>query len=402
MAPFARASGRWLPALWFVVAWSGPSPLPGVEFSHCFEHDPCAIVLRLDARPGLPSDGCLYLDTGCSRIALDRPCAALLHGDGGTFTSYLAAGAAAMPDLRTSPFQVEGCAVRAGLPATVFDFSHLAEAVGYHLVGILGTPFFAGRIVDIDPDAGAVRILDRLPSDLDLARYDRWPFLALGGVLWVDLRVGDIHRTALIDTGSSDFIDLPLADIVRLEAAHVLTRSPDPRESTIPGGNIQRPRSTGEQLPVAGFHFASAEVVASDRAAVGMDFIRNFRFIIDLQRNVIYLRPNRGYPLYRMPAAPVLGLFRRDGRIVMSVIRNSDAERCGLASGSTLRAIKGQDVERLTFHAMRDLLSGYRQAPLPLDVIDRDGRPQRIILSRSDLSPAPSNPGAPPRPGPSD
>ncbi len=352
-----------LPAAALLALWTlGDPSLPAVEFTGCFALNPDRILLHAHGLQGVPGDGYFILDTGSSIVAVDTQCRSLLSGAGQMLGAGLSSGSGAMLIQQTVPFDVGGLRIRAGLMGAIFNLAYVHAVEGYNALGLIGYPVLAGKVIDIDPEAGACRILDALPRSLDLGEFDRLPCgIAHAGQIRLTLAVAGHRLPLLLDTGKPGFLDLTPAAFATLEQEGQLIIDPNPQ------GVAGSQRSFGlcKDLTIGSWRFAACKASTASEPTLGMEFLRNFHCIIDYRGACVYLKPNREYPTYQPPSEPPLRLRLIDERVQIMV-------KAGIA-GAALRATVRPHAARDRWPACEG--HGFRaRVPAPRRLRERPGQ----------------------------
>ncbi len=362
---------------------AGPLPTRGwsVEFTGCFDVSPNWILLHASGLPGLAVDGYFILDTGSSIMVCDPQCRSLLAGEGVLMGAGLATGPAAISIQRTTAFDIGGLHIPAGLLAAALGLEDIRRDQGFNALGVIGHPIFGDRVLDIDPDADAFRILDRLPAELDLSRFTRFPArITATGALRILVTVGRRRINAMLDTGMPEFMVLDPGTFGTLERDGTLVLDRRPRRIDPANGQFGLRVGNCRDLAIDAFRFRAARITTAALPVLGMPFLRNFRCIIDYPGAAVYLRPAREYASYRPPPEPPFTLAR-DGEAATIVVEDgSRASRSGLRTGMRLLAIAEQPLSKLTFHQAYLLLEESERGPLPLQIADPGEAERRVVL----------------------
>ena len=170
--------------------------------------------------------------------------------------------------------------------AAVLDMTHVRDALGEDVAGILGFSLFAHRLVTIDyPGMRLVIEGGELPAP------DEQDILALtleDGLPVLPVRFGGRDVPLVIDTGSDQAFALPLAQAAHLDFEDGLT--PGPLAATI--GGVSR-RLVGQSLGdahVGAWRVVRPEVMITDgRARIGGDVLSNFVVTFDQRNNTVRL-----------------------------------------------------------------------------------------------------------------
>ncbi len=245
-----------------LASWLAGS-LQAVEFTGCFELSADRVLLHAHALPGVPVDGYFILDTGSSIVAVDTRCGSLLRGTGELMRAGMSDGSSAMRIQQTAPFDVGGLHVRAGLLGTVFDLAYVSAIEGYTALGLIGYPVLAGKVIDIDPDAGTCGIFDAMPQGLDLRTFDRLHcVIAHAGQIRVEMPVAGHRMLLLLDTGKPGFLDLSPDAFDMLAQDGSLADDPD----NLGVAGSQRRFGRFKNLAIGAYHFAACTASTAGRS----------------------------------------------------------------------------------------------------------------------------------------
>lgn len=171
-----------------------------------------------------------------------------------------------------------------------FDFTMVRKALELDVRGVLGTPFFRGRLIELNFDQGVVRVAKR--DDVDTIQGTPLNLrLDSFGVPWVDgLRVANRVESFEVDTGSNGQLVLhkwlfeALAGEDQLEID-----SKGNRQETVAGRQISRLGWLSE-FSCAGYSHRDLLVAEGISNSLGLGYLSRFVVTIDLSGNRIYLQ----------------------------------------------------------------------------------------------------------------
>lgn len=294
------------------------------------------------------------------------------------------------------------------ITAYLVPLGHLEEALGRPLDGIIGGHLLAGRIVTIDHDRRTLAVHSRSSFALD----DWGPPCAVSGVPGhftvpgrVELLAGEIvEGPFIVDSGAHRFLAFasPFArkhDLVRRigktyrQPSRALTATVADdrigRVRTFEFCNHKFPaaRTTGGGIPVAVSHAQSGVLARHNLGGLlGNAILRRFNIAFDLERQRIFLRPNRrlrepvrsdrsGLFLVQAPGAEVR---------VEQVVEGSPAAAAGVLAGDVLMSIDGIRSDSAPLEGLRERLreTGAR----PRLELDRGGSIYTVELELRDLT----------------
>jgi hypothetical protein len=370
-------------AVVFILAVGLDNLLPAVEFQHCFDLNPYRILVPIDGQPGIPLAGFAVLDTGAGMIAIDPLYKSLLRGDVVLKPVVMATGYAMVRFQTTAPFKIGGYPVPAGLMSSEINLSTYREGEGINMMVVAGYPLFSGKTLDLDPEADAVRILEQFPKNLDLSSFTKLPFtISQQGAIDIAVRVDGLLLHLGVDTGSSDFMSLKLNELLNLQKGGRLRTNINRSNVESVNGMIGISSFIGSNFSIDRFHFASVNVSPGATSNLGMQFLHNFRCLIDYYGKAIYLRPTPEYAHYR-PLGPVPFQLRWVHDAVTMVIEpGSPYYALGLRSSFILQSINEKPVMHLGFFKAYDLLRDHHQ-PIVLQCIDDTGHSRRVTLPKA-------------------
>jgi hypothetical protein len=194
--------------------------------------------------------------------------------------------------------------------------------------GVIGYDSFAGKVVEIDYDAGMLRIRHDLPRTTGYRHI---------GIVWrgdrtlvpMMINAGGRDRpiVALFDTGSKWSLTVSSADpVAPLVAA--LPRLGGRTSTKSDGSRVKLDVVTLPQVSIGGFGLAAVQAdVERERAAsnvpfniVGNDFLKRFNAVIDYRTGDLFLKPNRlrGAPYNRV--APIGTIIAASGAAAAAAI----------------------------------------------------------------------------------
>lgn len=450
ISPIDSATGRTMPSDLYVTRrvgdrWTTPRPLGGVNtpgldnfsffrrgelyFVRDFdriEHLALADAMR-DTLPAVTADVVmpfdyedtrLYVpvgvrgqlrwfifDTGAQPTILDDGVAAAAGVIGHDTTSTTGAGTGRLR--RSTGDQVAlrlgGSTMRVHAPSIAPIDALLSRYTGRHAPGIIGSQFFAGRVVTVDFEN---RIVYARPTadEYELANSVVLPLEIEGNIPYVSatLRFAEgksVSARLLVDLGAKANLLLTEPFIERARLRDLQTSGV---RSSLGAGVGGETRYSFVRLP--SLELSGTKPVRVDSAVVGLsiggtlrsrsydgllgaELLRRHRVTFDYPGRRLILRP-------RVPAPPNLD-FDMSGTfivaegddlrdfVVADVAPASAAAGAGVLAGDRLVAIDGRDTRRMTLSAARTLLRGPVGKQLVLET-RRDGRPRtaRLTLMR--------------------
>jgi hypothetical protein len=182
---------------------------------------------------------------------------------------------------------------------TILDLSALTDILGERLGGLLGAPFFAQAIVEIDYPAGSITVFD--PKSYRLPRGEWLPVTVRSNRPLVPARLeGDIEGEFLVDTGSTHSVIFHPGFIRKhgllenRETRPQKTQRVEGLYETL-AGEIAWFELGGHRFEQPTVTFARADMtdVYTDRVAgiIGERFLRHFVVVLNYPEGKIALLP---------------------------------------------------------------------------------------------------------------
>lgn len=292
------------------------------------------------------------------------------------------------------------------------DLSQISSVLGQKIDGIIGVPFMAGFVTEIDYEKKNLRfrssrnytIADRKPDNQHTFAFDLTPANAKRNVSCM-LLTGQLQPKYeydfLFDTGFSGYVSIAHA---AAEQAGTI-KADTPRASAT---SYSVSRSFHSDKIRAGFLMLgeinlSGRVIAIDSrnndaegqtGIVGNRFLQNYRVTFDLPRHKLWLERVTTKQELDEAETPTLGLVvRNDGKtiVVDRVKKYSPAQHSGIHPGDEIVSIDGHDVSTMGTQAATDLLaSPHGMTALVLKrAIDPNlgTRPEPVTLQLNPASP---------------
>jgi hypothetical protein len=259
--------------------------------------------------------------------------------------------------------------------AVSFDFAPVRQVLDHDVRGLLGTPFFRGRLVEIDYDQGVVRVakrdmVDRIQGTLLNLRMDNF------GVPWVDgLRVANRVESFAVDTGSNGQISLHKWLFEALAREDQLEIDPiSSRMETLAGCQSTRCGWLSE-FSCAGFSHRDLLVEEGSSNSLGLAYLSRFVVIIDLSGNRMYLRAGNQFDRQDRIDRSGMVVEKVEGVLkVREVEEEGPAFAAGIRVGDKVLAIDGKACE----HMGRNDFHGYLR--------DAEGRMLTVTVIRQNES----------------
>ncbi len=264
----------------------------GANTSFPFEWDHGMIVVPVSLAGSRPLR--FILDTGSTRILIDRGVAASLGLKEGTESSLQGAGSGrqTIHALHHVDLHLPGLGTR-NYDCFTIDLSSLEHTLGTRPDGIIGYDFFARFAVTIDFTARRIKVAraadfhaTSLAKQLPLRIVHKWPFVKGELVLPGPVEVQD---SFLIDSGSSDAVGHPIVKALENATA---------TESGVGlGSPTHAVRATATAFRIGGFTIPRPLVSccgSSDETSrlIGTSILRHFTVTFDYASSCLFLQPN--------------------------------------------------------------------------------------------------------------
>ncbi|MCI0749800.1 MAG: aspartyl protease family protein [Nevskiales bacterium] len=245
------------------------------------------------ARIGDQEFGPFLLDTGASRLVLDAGVAQQLKlpvvGESEDRNTGRKLKLGLLNAIEVGPVMLENT------PVAVLDLSPMARSFGETPAGILGTPFFAGAIVEFDYENRTVACFD--PRNYRLAQ-GRWQALSFSGNRPAVLArlEGNVEGLFILDTGAGITVSL-FPDFAR---EHGLTDRGVIKTRTVRvEGEVEELEGRLEWFELAGHRFErpivffrtpknpDARFPEGVAGLIGQDFLREFKVVFNYPESQI-------------------------------------------------------------------------------------------------------------------
>ncbi len=226
-------------------------------------------------------------------------------------------------------------------------------------------------------------VLDGMPRGLDPSGFTRWHQRANDPCeSTIDVKAGNLGMNVEIDAGADGFLRLAIGGFAACERAGSLVL--DQGLHTLMEMAWVRDDVWGiaTDLRPGAFRFPHCKVsMSASRTAVGMEFIRRLRFIIDVKQSAIFLKPGGDFLKFDQPAQSGVRFHLVDGRAYLTIVADSIAARCGLCDGFRVLEVQGIPIQRLGFFHAYDLLHDCARTAVSLRVVANDDRDRVIAVS---------------------
>jgi hypothetical protein len=270
-------------------------------------------------------------------------------------------------------------------------FGSIFAGSGKRFDGVIGYDLFAAYVVEIDYEAGQIRLYDpasfTFPAQADVVPIrlvDRKPYITASFSLGGDSLPGDF----LLDTGaggalgfSGDFV----AEQRLIErAGRTLPSSSRGIGGATPArlGRVQSLLIGRTMLPgpLATFSLAQGRGVRADAAGrIGGALLRRFTVTFHYAAQAIGLVPNSNFGRLLETDMSGLALLSSEGKVLVNrVAEESPAIEAGLRAGDRLMALDGRPAAELSLEAIRAMLIEHGRTRV-LE-IEREGRTLSIPI----------------------
>lgn len=250
------------------------------------------VVLPVSIKGSRPLN--FVLDTGSSRMLIDRKLAATLGLKAGEVSSLQGAGAGRIriEALHNVDLRLPGLQSKA-YDCFTADLSPLEETLKLRVDGIIGYDFFAHYVVTID--FAAKKITVALPSafhpiagaeEIPLELRGKWAFVKGELVLPGQVTVQDRF---FIDSGSSDAVDHP---IVKTMQTRIASRSGVGLGTPVEGATARAESFRIGSFTLPGLVISCCGATDETSRLIGTEVLRRFTVVFDYPHSRLFLSPN--------------------------------------------------------------------------------------------------------------
>jgi hypothetical protein len=242
------------------------------------------------------------------------------------------------------------------LPVMAFDLTMASKVCGERFHGVICMDFFVRHVVQIDFDAGEVRILKKADAAcgqaFKVSMRDRVPRIRvqLDGAGEQEFRVGIGH----VSMGSCDLTREQFDALVQKGGLKVVGASlTELAQGTSPS---RTGRSKG--LSLGDFVVQNPVLNELEDSMLTQAFWSRFLVTLDLGNGTIYLKKGKGFDRPDLYDLSGLHLLREEGVIhVNSVDRDSAAARQGIKAGDHILRVEAEPAEKTSMFQVRKLLA---------------------------------------------
>lgn len=275
-------------------------------------------------------------------------------------------------------------------PVLCADLSRLSEATGRNIKGILGMPFFAAHIIQLDFDKGELRIIS---GDAEAQAEWGQPIPVIYTQSNLPVIYGKIagytdEEPFVLDSGFNGSIGLrtELFDYLVQEGAITV-----PKDSDVSLVNKVVKSSSGRlsALEFAGHAQSNLNVLSGERMSrVGLAYMRRYLTTFDLGRGRIFLQPNSKFHQPDLQRSLGLSMLRKSGKtIVTGVSVGEPAAKAGVQVDDVILSVGGVPI---TNQPLPEVASLCRTEAGPTGVVplmvDRGGKAKSLLVRLSTVS----------------
>jgi hypothetical protein len=239
-----------------------------------------------------------------------------------------------------------------------FDFRKIREISGHEVYGFLGMSFLARYVVHIDFDRGEVIFLRAVPRHagqrLPIRMESGWPTLELT----LPGPKGRRPHVFVLDTGACGFGsgDLRSDQFEQLvKEGKLLVVKKTLFESAAGSSTSRIGQLDMTELP--GFRHRKLLFGEAQRNLLGLNYLSRFIVTFDFPGRGLYLVKGERYGRPDLWDHSGLHVFRPKGQTAIhSIDPGSAGAAVGLKAGDVLLTVDGRPTDRMTLHALRQLL----------------------------------------------
>ena len=242
-------------------------------------------------------------------------------------------------------------------PVICHDLSAIRRVSGHDIRGILGMSFLRSHIIDIDFDAGRLRILKSASKASGLVV----PMGTKFDCPTIDVQAGPANAAPfVIDTGCVGphiaCIETARFDEM-LERGHLNLNGPGLLSVTFHGVESRREARIGS-VKLAEFIHYGMPISDSGTNRVGLGYMSRFRVVFDFPSARAFFEAGRRYDDEAGPDISGLSLERVNGETRVYAARaGRPAARAGIVAGNCITAVDKRPIQALSMHQLHRIFS---------------------------------------------
>jgi len=274
-----------------------------------------------------------------------------------------------------------------------FDFSLFQAASGREIEGILGMPFFAASIIQLDFDRRRVRILPAdTPPEADWGTAVSLQF-SKGGVPKIPLQLPGVGPelctvdTGYVNRGFNGTLSLNWAICLKLENNGDFISQGERTVGTMSGVHTIRYGTVSKVTMQNLEHTGLPTDCSKGESRIGLGYLKRFRVTFDAGNKVAYFAKGEEFEGHVQPSLGFGGLRVRGKTVIGAVDEGSPAETSGLRGGDELILVDGNSPNQMPLAEVRWVireLSEKGTKPVPL-TIRREGKVCDLQLDLSSI-----------------
>lgn len=281
--------------------------------------------------------------------------------------------------------------VEASVPCT--DLSTLREASGYNIRGILGMPFFAAHVIQLDFENNEIRIL---PGDAEPQEEWGEPVRVVYSesdlpVIFARASGSTVDEPFILDSGCNGSIGLrsELYDYLAQQGAITQSRSVD---AALLNKVIKCSAGRLSSFEFVDYAHKDLNVSRDDEMSrIGLNYLRRYLVTFDLGRGRILLKPNSHFHRPDPKSQLGISMLRKEGKTIVALVNDDmPAAKAGLQVGDELLSVGGIPITNQSIDEMLEL-SRTEVTPngdLPL-LVERQGKTHSIMVRNLEPDAAP-------------
>jgi hypothetical protein len=334
------------------------------------------------------------LDTGASDTVVDTSLRSALGDHVTTITMGTLKDNVSVNRYESPVLSLGNLRLQMGKNVACMSLTDFGNAVGRDIRGVLGMDCLEHYIVQIDCDAGELRLHSpavQPDSGWGSVFFMDYPRTSEVGGGWlrrptVSVSINGVRIPFMIDTGAN-FVGIDSKLARNLSSNHELGTIASTAHSTTLGGDRAAAHYAMRSFSLGPFEHKNLICSESKFNLLGLSYLSRYRVTLDFPHRRLYLKKGRRYQESDHNDMSGLHTLREKKNTVIDIVDpDSPAARAGIQPGDRLLRIDGQNAANISMFDLRNMLKSGNGKKITL-TIARAGKQEDKTIQLKEILP---------------